>query len=279
MNKYIFIFISLLLIFFLAVWIVAGSLFAPANSKISSAPKDYQTETVVIDGVHGWYIPASAHKACMLLMHAVRSNRRGMLSRAVFLRNQGYSSLLIDLQAHGETQGEAITYGYRESTSARSAVKYLYAQKNCRKVVVIGYSMGGAASLLSDKPINVDGYILEAVYPTIEDVLKNRLNIYLGSLGQLLTPLFYMQIPLRLDVSLQSLRPLDAIKNVQAPVLIINGTEDKRTTATEARSLYDNAPNPKEFYLMEGAAHTNLYEFDRENYQKIVLSFLSKYID
>ncbi len=46
-----------------------------------------------------------------------------------------------------------------------------------------------------------------------------------------------------------------------------------------ARSLYDNAPNPKEFYLMEGAAHTNLYEFDRENYQKIVLSFLSKYID
>lgn len=264
---------------FLITWIATGSLFSPSNSEIGSIPTRYESETIEVDGTHGWYIPAKAHKACILLMHSIRSNRSGMLSRAEFLREEGYSSLVIDLYAHGKTQGEAITYGYKESESARSAVEFLYTKKECPKVVAIGYSLGGAASLLGNKPIDVDAYILEAVYPTIENALRNRLEIYFGFIGQKLAPLLYQQIPLRLGIRLEDLQPLSAIKKVNSPVLIMHGSEDKRTTLEEAILLYENAPYPKEFYKMNGAAHTNLYEFDRGTYKKIILQFLSKYVD
>jgi len=201
-----------------------------------------------------------------------------MSGRARFLRKEGYSSLAIDLQAHGEAPGVGLTYGYLESESARSAVKFLYAKKSCHKVVALGNSLGGAASLLGEKPLNVDGYILEAVYPNIKDAVRNRLEIRAGVFGKVLAPLFYMQIPVRMGVELKSLRPYDAIKNIKSPVLIINGTDDKRTTLDEARSLYENAPQPKVFYQVEGAPHTNLYEYERENYKKAVLKFLEKYI-
>jgi uncharacterized protein len=52
----------------------------------------------------------------VLLLHGVRADRLAMVSRAQLLTRQGFSVLLIDLQAHGATPGEAITLGYREST-------------------------------------------------------------------------------------------------------------------------------------------------------------------
>ncbi len=277
MPKYALIIISITLLFLLLGWVAVGTLFSPARSEIGLKPNEY--EAVVINATHGWFLSAEAPKACMLLMHSIRSNRRQMLSRAQFLRDAGYSSFLIDLYAHGETQGEAITYGYKEASSARSAVAFLYSVKECPKVVSLGYSLGGAASLLGEEPINVDAYILEAVYPTIEDALRNRLEMHMGIIGQKLSPLLYQQIPLRLGISLASLQPQDAIKNIKSPVLIIHGTEDKHTTLKEAQQLYENAPAPKEFFPMQGAAHVNLYEFDREAYKKIVLEFLEKYIE
>ncbi|MCG8428805.1 MAG: lysophospholipase [Chromatiales bacterium] len=252
---------------------------SPAYAQIGSPSVEHGAEAVVFENVHGWYYPTQAHKACILLMHGIRSNRKEMVGRAIFLQEEGYSSFAVDLQAHGETPGERITYGYQESESAHSAVRFLYTHKGCSKVVSLGSSLGGAASLLGNKPIEVDGYILEAVYPSIENAVQNRLKIRLGTLGQILAPLLYQQIPLRLGITLNSLQPVAAIKNVNSPILIMNGTEDEHTTIEEAKSLYNNAPHPKEFVQIDGASHTDLYNYNRDQYKKAVLDFLSKYVD
>ena len=278
MNRPLTIVIGFVFLTIIGLWAAIGSLASPAYSQIGPLPNNEDIEAVVVEGVHGWYIPAKEHKGCVLLMHGVWSNRLEMVGRSRFLRDQGYSSFAIDLQAHGETPGDKITFGYLESNSARAAVRFLYGKKACRKVVALGNSLGGAASLLGKEPLKVDGYILEAVYPSIEVAVTNRLKMFLGVLGEMLSPLLYIQIPARLGVDLNSLTPLDAIKNIRSPVLIINGTEDTRTTLNEARLLYENAPFPKQFYQVEGARHTNLYEYDRENYKKVIMEFLSKYI-
>ncbi len=278
MRKLIFLFIVVALLSSVAIWAAAGTLSSPANTKVGSPPSALEIDVVSAEDIQGWYVQSDEHKACVLLMHGVRSNRREMIGRSDFLRQAGYSSFAIDLQAHGESPGEKITFGYLESNSARAAANYLYQEKSCPKVVSLGSSLGGAASLLGEVPLNVDGYILEAVYPSIEHAVENRLEMRIGSLGRILSPLLYMQIPLRLGVELESLSPLDAIKRIHAPVLVMNGESDKRTTLNEARSLYDNAPSPKAFFEVKGAPHTNLYEYDRETYKKVVLGFLEQYV-
>ena len=186
MKKTLIAFTVLGVVGFASVWMTGGKLSSPALVQVGAPPSEHIVENVVFEDVHGWYFPAKGQKACILLMHGVRSNRREMLGRAIFLKEEGYSSFVIDLQGHGETPGKEITFGYRESESARSALKHLKTNQSCRKVVAIGSSLGGASSLLGYKPIEVDGYILEAVYSSIEAAIENRLEMHLGFAGKML---------------------------------------------------------------------------------------------
>lgn len=262
--------------YFVFFWIAAGQLSRAALSTIGTSPSSAPFEAVSFEPVQGWYLPASDNNNCILLLHGVRSDRREMVGRAIFFRNEGYPSLAIDLQAHGETPGNEITFGYKEAESAQQGVTFLRTAKGCKNVIVLGNSLGGAAALLGAKPLNVDGYILEGVYSNIERAVKNRLNIRVGALGDYIAPLLYIQIPLRLGIDLTELQPAEAIRNVKAPVLILNGTEDHRTTKEDALMLFENAPEPKTLVWINGAGHTNLFEFNRSIYGKAVLNFLSE---
>lgn len=275
MNKYLWIVLGCVVTGISALWIAAGQLSAAAPAKIGTPPSGSSFEVVSFAGVHGWYLPVSGANSCILLMHGVRSNRREMIARAVFFSNEGFSSLAIDLQAHGEAPGEAITFGYKEAESARNAVVFLREVKRCNKVVALGNSLGGAAALLGPMPLNVEGYILEAVFPSVQKAVRNRLRMRIGKIGDLIAPLLYQQIPIRLGIHLNQLQPAEAIKNIKAPVLIINGTDDRRTTPEDALRLYANAPESKAMLWIEGAGHTNLFEFERATYASAVLKFLS----
>ena len=65
-----------------------------------------------------------------------------------------------------------------------------------QKVVSIGSSLGGAASLLGEKPIEVNAYILETVYPSIEAAVQNRSNMRAGKIGEYFAPLLYKKTPI-----------------------------------------------------------------------------------
>ena len=267
--------VSLVIISFFSVWAAGTKLSSPATTKVGPPPEGHTVENIVFDGVHGWFFPAARNHTCMLLLHGIRSNRKEMVDIALFLKDKGYASLVIDLQAHGESSGQAITFGYRESSSAHSAFNFLKTEKTCKKVVAIGRSLGAASSLLGPKPIDADGFILEAVYSNIKTAVQNRLEIHFGAIGKIIAPLFYYQIPLRLGIKLEELQPLAAIKNIQAPVLILSGTQDKRTKVSEAQAIFEEAPHPKQFVAIADAAHVNLYKFNPEQYEKVVLDFLA----
>jgi alpha-beta hydrolase superfamily lysophospholipase len=275
MKRYLWVLLSCVIAGGLVIWMVGGQLSAAVLTNIGSPPSNVPFEAVSYESVRGWYLPASKQSSCILLMHGVRSNRREMVGRAIFLRKEGFPSLAIDLQAHGETPGKEITFGYKEAESARKAVRFLRQIKGCEKVIALGSSLGGAAALLGIEPLNVDGYILEAVYSRIEKAVQNRLRMRIGAIGDLFAPLLYRQIPVRLGIELVELQPVEAIRNVKAPVLILSGTEDLRTTKKDTLALFNNAPEPKTLVWINGAGHANLFKFDRDIYGEAVLKFLA----
>jgi fermentation-respiration switch protein FrsA (DUF1100 family) len=256
---------------------VAGSaLMAPARSDVGVAPPDLAATNIEFDGVRGWFIRGAEGAPCVLLMHGVRSDRRSMIERARMLREAGYSSLLFDFQAHGESPGLYITFGHVESANARAAVHVLRNQLGCRSVAAIGQSLGGAAALLGDGPIQVDALVLESVYPTIEEAVANRLQLRFGRPGAALAPLFTLQVHPRLGVELRSLRPISRVSSFHRPLLVIAGTEDRHTRIEEARRLYEAANEPRDFWAVQGAAHVDLQRFAPEAYRERVLAFLAK---
>jgi uncharacterized protein len=263
--------IGMLILFATIVWLVGWYLSRSANTAITM-PADFQN--IVIGRTHASILKADDGDICALLMHGVRSNRMSMIDRARLLKDAGITSLLIDFQAHGETAGEQITFGFREAIDATNAVVYLRNMGHCKKIIAIGHSMGGAAALLGQGPIDVDALVLESVYPTIEEAVEDRLEKRLGTLGKIMAPLLYQQIPIRTGISLTELRPISHLAQLGIPVFIMGGTLDQHTKLAETKRMFNAAPGRKQLWLVEGAAHEDLYKFSPDLYKEKLLAFI-----
>jgi alpha-beta hydrolase superfamily lysophospholipase len=278
---------SALLLFLLALlglgfsyW-VGGQLVAPRMALVGPAPDDLHAESVVIAGragpIHGWWISGDADKASVLLLHGIRADRTAMFGRARLLARHGYSVLLIDLQAHGESPGEAITLGVRESVGVQRAREWMRRKRPGKPIGAIGVSLGGASLLLGPSPSGFDAVVLEAVYPDARQALRNRVAMRLGAVAApWLGKLLEIQVKPRMGISLNQLRPIEHIAGVGAPVLVIAGGRDRHTTPAESATLFSRARTPKEYWLLPEAAHQDFLRADPVGYENRVLGFLER---
>ena len=277
--KLIAIFTILLSASLITALLIAGSfLTAPTQQPVGQLPPDLRGVTVQFQSssgstIHGWLIPGEKGKGALILMHGVRSNRTSMLDRARFLSRVGFSVLLFDFQAHGESPGKHITFGYLESRDAQSAVNFMRSTMPDEKVGVIGVSMGGAATLLASPPLQLDAVVLEMVYPTIDEAVGDRLAMRLGSWSRILTPLLTSQLKLRFSVDAQTLRPIDHVGTIKTPKLFIVGERDQHTLLAESQRIFDTAANPKDLWVIKGASHTDLHQVATAEYESRVTHF------
>ena len=275
----------LLVVFFAAIAAAAAAFAAvwqfarPVPTRVGEPPATLASESVSFASdsgsvIHGWFVRVEHPRGVLLLLPPVRSNRTSMVRRAEFLKAAGYATLLIDFQATGESRGDAITFGWRERFDVLAAVKFLEQRLPGVPVGIIGSSLGGAAALLATPPLNVRALIFEAVYPTIDVAVENRLRIRIGRLAPVVSPLLLWQLPAPLDGGRAQLRPVDHISNVRCPVFVIGGSADRHTTEANTRWLFAAAPEPKQLWILPGVAHVDFLDVARAEYQSRVLAFL-----
>jgi alpha-beta hydrolase superfamily lysophospholipase len=262
-------------------WWAGSQLVQPALHPVA-LPSDFAARVLTIPGagrsIAAWWLDRGEGVPAVLLLHSKRADRASMLSRARLLVRHGFSVLLIDLQAHGETSGSAITLGWRESSDARSALAWLRLQDSSRRVGVIGCSLGGAAVLLGPQPSGFDAAVFEAVYPRIGRAIENRIRMRLGPLAPALTPLLLVQLRPRLGISAGDLEPVRYIGRLGSPVLIVAGSEDRHTTLEESQDLFRAAAQPKELWVVRGARHQDFLSFDPVGYESAVVGFLGRHL-
>jgi uncharacterized protein len=263
--------------------ISAGWLLAqPVQTRIGNPPADLNAQAITFTSdsganVHGWWCPAkNGGRGSVLLLPGIRANRLSMVDRGRFLQRAGYSVLLIDFQATGETKGDHITFGWMESRDVLAAVDFIRRTEPTDRVAIIGSSLGGVAALLATPPLKVDALVLEEVYPTIEVATRNRMENYLGGVGRILTPLLLNQLQWRLGISASQLRPIDHIGDVQCPVFIISGEKDKNTRPDDTRILFERVRSPKQLWFVPNAGHVDLHRATRLDYESRVLGFLKQ---
>jgi alpha-beta hydrolase superfamily lysophospholipase len=264
----------------IGVWNIGGGLVAPSNHPIGVPPPALHTQNVEFPSasgamIHGWLVPGQPGKGAVVLMHGVHGDRMSLVARAEFLSRAGYSVLLFDFQAHGESPGKEITFGYLESRDATAAVRYLREKLPGEKIGVIGISLGAASALLADPPLPVNAMVLESSYPTIYQATEDRMVVRFGWLGKLVTPLLTCQLHPRLGIRLDDLEPIEKARQVSVPKFFIAGTADRNTTIAESRSLFAAAAEPKQAWWIDGAAHEDMLRFAGHEYETRVLAFLA----
>ncbi|HKW46791.1 MAG TPA: alpha/beta fold hydrolase [Gemmatimonadaceae bacterium] len=256
----------------------------PAQSTVGNAPKTLGVAARTVNFpsrsgsvIRAWFAPGRSGAGAVLLLHGMGGNRTSMLARASFLHRVGFTILAPDFQAHGESPGRHITFGELESYDAEAALAFLHQQAPGERIGIIGVSMGGAATLVGNKPLPADALVLESVYPTFRDAVADRLHTWLGPfgfLGTAMTPLLIDLVAPRIGVDPARLRPIDAISEVRQPLLLIAGTEDPYTRLDESRALYARATSQKELWEVSGAGHEDLHDYAPLEYERRVGDFL-----
>jgi uncharacterized protein len=259
---------------------------APAPTAIGAPPADLAAEAIEFQSasgatIRGWFVAGRPGGGAVVLMHGVRGNRIQMLRRARLLKSAGFSVLLFDFQAHGESTGDRITFGALEGRDATAAVTFVRQRLPGEKVGAIGTSLGGAAALLAPVPLPVDALVLEAVYPDIGAATANRISAVLGArLGAIVSMpvarLFELLVAPILGVASSDLRPIDRIGDIAAPVMIIGGAIDPLTTPAETRALFERARKPKSLWMLDDAGHYDFEAHAPDQYRARVLRFLAQ---
>ena len=255
-------------------------LVAPAPRVVGPPPESLGGETVEFQSgsgsrIVGWLTESDAASGAVLLLHAIRADRRSMAGRARFLHGQGYHTLCIDFQAHGESAGDHITLGHLEAMDAAAGVAFLRSRYESLPVAVVGTSLGGAAALMADYGSPPQAMVVEAVFADVETGVGNRLEMRFGRHGRLLSPLLTWQIRPFLGIDVDTLSPVRAAEKVAVPVFVLYGSEDLHARPAEAKAIYAAIRGPKQLWEIPGAAHVDLHRFAGAEYEKRVGGFIA----
>lgn len=210
-------------------------------------------------------------------MHGKDANRLAMMRRAEKFSSLGYSALVFDFQAHGESEGDRVTLGLLESMDATAAVRFAKTLSPGRPVITLGASLGGAAFLLARPKIESDLLIVESVYPDIKKAVENRLNALVPYSG-FLAPLLTMQLEIRLGKPAEWFSPVNAAREIQIPTLVLSGDKDTHTTDIDTKRLFEAFGGRKELVFVEGAGHVDLELYDPTQYWAVVENFIKRHL-
>jgi len=218
-----------------------------------------------------------ADAPAVLLLHGVDGSRAAVARNAAWLAQQGYATMAIDFRGHGQSETVDRSFGWNEGRDAHAAFAWLKRQQHGAPIAVIGYSMGGAASLLGPAgPVPADAMILQAVYPDIRDAIRHRVATRLGEpAGYALEPLLSFQARLRFGVWPSAIAPIVAIRRYDGPVMVVGGIQDRSTPPDESRALFAAAPGKRLLWMLPTGGHASASSSRTDpEYRAHILAFL-----
>jgi fermentation-respiration switch protein FrsA (DUF1100 family) len=170
--------------------------------------------------------------------------------------------------------------GYYESNDVLAALNFLREQRHLQCPVALwGVSMGATASLLAyARSPEVCSAIADSPFLSFEDTIVHHAHLLLGLPRFPIVDLILFFTSHQLRIQMKDFDMRKTVREIGSrPILFVAGTADRRMPPEIARTLYGIASSPqKEILVVDGAKHGEAYRTDPENYQRVVLGFLSR---
>lgn len=230
------------------------------------------------DGNHlaGWYLPSRQHRTTIIMTHGLFRSRYELLDRGIALWRLGYGVLLYDLRRHGQSRAEFSTMGYKERHDVLAAVDFVRRRDPGHKIVLMGVSMGAAATLLAaSETQGIEAIIAESSFLSLSNTIYHHVGLaHLPAFP--FAPLLVKFTAWRMNYDPADFDVLQAVRKISCPILFIGGSDDVRMpNDTVLEPLYAAASHPrKSKFIVEGATHGHAYDIAPEAYIKAISDFL-----
>ena len=220
-----------------------------------------------------WFIATKKSSPLIIIMHGWGSNSEHMLPIAAVFYRAGINVLLLDSRCHGKSDGDTYSALPRFAEDINHAVDR--ARKTLpfnSKVILLGHSVGAAATLYAASKRNDISAVISLSSFGSPQWLMTRYFQQLKLPGFLIKFLL-LYIQWIIGHRFKEIAPVNSIKQIQVPTLVVHGTHDKTIPIEDAQLIQSNNKNG---YLLtiEGADHESVDKL--ETHGGLLIDFLKQ---
>ena len=234
-------------------------------------------ETIIIQSnkkIECWSIKTKNAKGTVIIFHGYSGNKSEMLDKSDAFIKLGYNTFLVDFMGSGGSEGNQTTIGYKESEQVKAAFDHV-SGKGEKNILLFGTSMGAVAILkaIDESDINPKAIMIECPFGSMYKTICARFEA-------MNVPTFPMAGMLGFWGGVQngfwafSHNPSEYAKNINCPVLLLYGEQDKRVSRKEIDSIFDNIKSEKVLMTYPLSGHENYLNKYPEKWRRDIETFL-----
>ncbi|MEW5819764.1 MAG: alpha/beta fold hydrolase [Cyanobacteriota bacterium] len=176
----------------------------------------------------------------------------------------------MDFRGHGKSSG-FFTFSAKEYFDLKAV--YDYAIKHYKKIILMGFSLGGATSIIyASKYKTVQGLVLVSA-PADFSKIENRMYKVEAFWPTIKKFELWRSLSIRPGNILKSkIKPIDVINEIpRIPKLFIAGSKDPTVFPWHAQELFNKAVEPKSLEIFKGGFHAeDLYLDNKDKFLTLI---------
>lgn len=248
-----------------------------APQAASPPPPGYTPGSVTSEGLRlrTWTRTGSDDRPAVVIVHGLGDSLESYVDRADGLHRRGHTVLLVDLRAHGASEGRYTTLGAREREDVRAAMAALRTAGRAKAgLVLMGHSMGSVAVLRAAVGApDLRAVIVEAPYDNYRhNVAHHARLLYRMPAWLPIIPITIAFSEWRAGFRADEVDAVAASAAFAAPLLGIADGADPRMPEEMVRRVVEAHPGPRRLWVAPGAEHVGAVL--HPDYWRVVLSFL-----
>jgi len=232
----------------------------------------------------GWYLPATVDDRCIILIQGTKHHRNSPEIRALRLGrdlvDRGFSVLLFDFRARGESGGNRSSEGDREQWDVLGAIDYVTGRGiPAERIGLLGFSLGaGVALLVAAQETRIPAVVSDSGFL---DYMLDLQKLYLGPFRIRLWFTFFVAFAGRVlfKADFSNVRPAQVVEQLDQPVFFIHGEDDPVIPVEETIELHNIRDNPQDrIWIVPRTEHVNVYRKRPTEYVDRVSRFFQRHI-
>ncbi|MBC8279310.1 MAG: alpha/beta hydrolase [Chloroflexi bacterium] len=283
--------IVLLVLFPYAIWI-AHKMTAQERVPVSGHPSrlgmEWEDVTFRSWGdevlLSGWYLPSPDDNRCIIIIQGTDHHRNDPQAQALNLGNdlvnQGFSVLLFDFRARGQSSGGRSSEGNREQWDVFGAIAFVEGRGiPVERIGLLGFSLGaGVAILVAAQEPRIPAVVSDSGFL---DYMMELRNLYIGPFR--LSPWFGFLVLLAgrilFKTDFSDVRPAHVVEQIEQPIFFIHGEDDPVISSEETVEMHRISNNTEDrVWIVPGAEHINVYRKNVDAYVRRVSGFFQRHI-
>ena len=223
--------------------------------------------------LRAWIAEGEEGRATAVVVHGLGDSLDSYVDLGGVVHRRGHTVVLLDLRAHGGSDGRLTTLGGHEREDVRATLGWLRG-RGSDGFILFGTSMG-AVTVIRAAAVEPDvrGVVAEAPYDSYRGTVAHHARLFYG------LPEWFPLMPAAIAVAewragfdADDVDAVAAAREMSAPLLLVVDGEDLRMPEAVVRRVYDAHPGPKRLWVADGAPHSG--GSHAPGYWETVLAFL-----